>query len=141
MNAVDTLPDQIRGFESLASRRLGGLAVSSRLLEGPVPVLEVTVEGREEFPVYVTCSDTQILCICYLWDEAEVRPDRRLELMESLLDLNVSVPLSAFGRIGSRYVLFGALSRDAEAADVAADVAMLSANALDALDALADYLH
>lgn len=138
---MNALADQIRGFEAAAGHRLGGLTVVSRALEGEVPVLEVTVEGRDELPVYVTCSDSQILCICYLWDESEVRAERRLGLLEAMLDLNVSVPLSSFGRIGTRYVLFGALSRDADAAAVAEDVATLSANALDALDALADFLN
>lgn len=44
------------------------------------------------------------------------------------------------GRVGDRYVLFGALSRDAHVADVAKDVAVLSDNALDALDAFSEFL-
>ena len=47
---------------------------------------------------------------------------------------------SSFGRIGDRYVLSGALSRDARVEDVAKDVAVLSDNALDALDALSEFL-
>ena len=73
--------------------------------------------------------------------DADVRPERRAELMEALLDLNPSVPLSAFGRVDGRFVLVGALARGARAEDVAHEVAVLSDNALDALDALADYLN
>ena len=51
-----------------------------------------------------------------------------------------SVPLSAFGRVDGRFVLVGALSRAARAEDVAHEVAVLSDNALDALDALAEFL-
>jgi len=54
--------------------------------------------------------------------------------------LNPSVPLSAFGRVDGRFVLVGALSRAARAEDVAHEVAVLSDNALDALDALAEFL-
>ena len=64
----------------------------------------------------------------------------KAELNEALLDLNPSVPLSSFGRVGKHYVLTGALSASARAEDVAHEVAVLSDNALDALDALADYL-
>ena len=60
--------------------------------------------------------------------------------MEALLDLNPSVPLSAFGRVGGRFVLIGALARTASASDIANEVAVLSDNALDALDALSDFL-
>ena len=105
-----------------------------------MPVIQVSIEGREELPIFLTCSESQILCMCYLWMDDEVRPERRTELLETLLDLNPSVPLSSFGRVGDRYVLFGALSRDARVDDVAKDVAVLSDNALDALDALSEFL-
>jgi uncharacterized protein len=37
-------------------------------------------------------------------------------------------------------VLFGALARDARSEDIAQDIAALSDNALDALDALSEFL-
>jgi len=61
-------------------------------------------------------------------------------MSETLLDLNPSVPLSSFGRIGERTVLFGALGRDSHVDDVAREIAVLSDNALDALDALSEFL-
>lgn len=103
-------------------------------------MVQVSIEGRDELPIFITCSDMQIICLCYLWNDADVRPERRAELMEALLDLNPSVPLSAFGRVGGRFVLIGALARTASASDIANDVAVLSDNALDALDALSDFL-
>jgi uncharacterized protein YjfI (DUF2170 family) len=69
-----------------------------------------------------------------------VIPARRAELMEVLLELNPAIPLSSFGRVDGRYMLVGALSEDARADDIAKDIAALSDNALDALDALAAYL-
>ena len=88
----------------------------------------------------MTCSDTQIICLCYLWNESDVRPERRAELHEALLDLNPAVPLSSFGRVDGRYMLTGALASSARAEDVAHEVSVLSDNALDALDALAEFL-
>jgi hypothetical protein len=114
--AMKPLLEQLRGLDSLAGAAMGGLAVQLQ----PMPA--------------------QILCMCYLWSDSEVLPARRTELLEALLDLNPSVPLSAFGRIGDRFVLVGALVRDARIEDVAREIAVLSDNALDALDALSEFL-
>lgn len=135
-----SLKDKLDGLDTLTGALMGGLAVQLHPIPGPVPVVQVSIEGREELPIYVTCSDSQILCLCYLWHDGEVLVQRRTELLETLLDLNPSVPLSSFGRIGDRYVLFGALALNARAADIAEDIAALSDNALDALEALSEFL-
>lgn len=135
------LNEQLRSLDVAASRALGGAAVQLHPIPGEVPVVQVSIEGRDELPIFVTCSDSQILCICYLWTDDEVRSDKRTELLETLLDLNPSIPLSSFGRVGNRYVLFGALARNAGCEDIAQDIAELSDNALDALDALSEFLN
>ena len=133
-----TLLEQLGNLDALTSALMGGAAVQLQPIAGDVPVVQVSIEGREELPIFITCSDSQLLCLCYLWTEADIRPDRRAGLLEALLDLNPAVPLSSFGRVDGRYVLTGALAR---AEDVANEVAVLSDNALDALGALADYLN
>ena len=120
---------------------MGAVSVHLQPIPGEVPVVQVSIEGRDELPIFITSSDMQIICICYLWTEEEVKPERRTELLESLLDLNPSVPLSSFGRVDGRYVLTGALGRDASVEDIAREVAVLSDNALDALDALSEFLN
>lgn len=132
--------DLLKGLDALLREQLGGLGAQLQPIPGAVPVLQISIEGREELPIFLTASEHQILCLCYLWDDAQVRPERRTELLETLLELNPSVPLSDFGRIGERFVLLGALRRDAPVQDVAKEVAVLSDNALDALDALAEFL-
>ena len=134
------LQEQLRGLDTLTSAALGGSSVQLQPIPGDVPVIQVNIEGREELPIFVTCSDSQILCMCYLWSDDEVRSERRAELLQTLLDLNPSVPLSSFGRIGERYVVFGALARDGRVDDVAKEIAVLSDNAIDALDALSEFL-
>lgn len=141
MNQQLKLNDQLRGLDLVTSNTLGGMAVQLHPIPGEVPVVQVSIEGREELPIFVTCSDTQILCMCYLWTDEEVLAERRTELLETLLDLNPSIPLSSFGRVGKRYVLFGALARDARSEDIAKDIAALSDNALDALEALSEFLN
>lgn len=138
---MNNVQKQIEGLDALVSSRLGGVPTSIQPVPGDMPVIQIVVDGYESLPIYLTFSDAQCLCICYLWTEDEVVAERRVALMEALLDLNISVPLSSFGRIGRHYVLFGALARDSAVTDIAQDVVALLDNAVDALDALADYLH
>jgi len=137
---MSPLQEQLRGLDAHTSTALGAVQVNLQPIPGAVPVIQVSIEGREELPIFVTCSDSQILCMCYLWTESEVKPERRTELLETLLDLNPSVPLSSFGRVGEHFVVFGALGRDSRVEDVAKEIAVLSDNALDALDALSEFL-
>ena len=116
----------------------GDIEVSS--MPGDVPVIEVSFPSADRLPIYVTDAGSQLLCISYLWRDADIRPKHRAKLLETLLDLNPSVPLSAFGRIGDHYVLFGALSPDATPQDMALELATLSDNGRDALATLSDYL-
>jgi len=138
---MQSLLDQLKGLDVLAGAAMGGLTVQLQPIPGHTPVVQVSIEGREELPIFITSSDMQVICICYLWTEEEVKPERRTELLESLLDLNPSVPLSSFGRVDGRYVLTGALGRNASVEDIAREVAVLSDNALDALDALSEFLN
>jgi uncharacterized protein YjfI (DUF2170 family) len=137
---MNSLLDQLNGLDVLTTQAMGGLGVDLQPIPGDVPVVQVTIEGRQELPIFLTSSGNQFLCLCYLWADDEVKPDRRSELMQTLLDLNPSVPLSSFGRIGDRFVLTGALGRSSSVQDIATEVAVLSDNALDALNALSDYL-
>ena len=137
---MGTLQEQMRGLDGVTSAALSGLDVQIHPIPGAVEVLQVCIGQRESLPIYITCSDSQLLCMCYLWTEEEVLPARRTELLETLLDLNPSVPLSSFGRIGKHYVLLGALARNARVEDVAQDIAALSDHALDALDAMSEFL-
>ena len=138
---MQSLLDQLKGLDVLAGAAMGGLTVQLQPIPGHTPVVQVSIEGREELPIFITSSDMQVICICYLWTEEEVKPERRTELLESLLDLNPSVPLSSFGRVDGRYVLTGALGRNASVEDIAREVAVHSDNALDALDALSEFLN
>ncbi len=110
-----------------------------QLVPGDVSVLQVVVDDFDEFPIYVSITDTQLLFITYLWTEADVDPARRTELLESMLDMNIPIPLSSFSRIGDRYVLFGAVRRDCTLDAVVTELATLAENAVDALEAMQDY--
>jgi uncharacterized protein len=109
-------------------------------MPGDVPVIELGFADADRLPIYITDAGSQLLCISYLWRDADVKAKQRSQLLETLLDLNPSVPLSSFGRIGEHFVLFGALSPAATAEDMALELATLSDNGRDALASLSDFL-
>lgn len=123
----------------LLQRQLVLDAVEAMPVAGEVPVVEIVFPGSERLPVYVTDTGSQLLCVSYLWCEDEVKPQRRAQLLETLLDLNPSVPRSSFGRIGAHFVLVGNLDHTATAQQLARELATLSDNGRDALALLADF--
>lgn len=124
----------------LLSKELQLDTIEIAAVRGEVPVIEISFPHSERLSIYVTDADSQLLCISYLWRDAEVKPGRRGELLETLLELNPSVPLSSFGRIGEHFVLVGALSPEATPEDMALELATLSDNGRDALATLSEYL-
>ncbi len=130
----------LQNLDKLDLEGAHGISLSSRVLGGETPVAEVLVEGREEIPLYITITDTQLLCICYLASENEVNPEKCSEMMQTMLEVNVPMPLSSFAKINDRYAIFGALSLKSSAEDIALELAYLSDNSLDAIDALDEFL-
>jgi len=82
-----------------------------------------------------------VLCITYLWDEGQVKQEGRTEMLSTLLAMNVPLPLSSFGKIGDRYVLFGALAANSSLEDVINEIEILSDNTLEAIEAIAPFLN
>jgi len=117
-----------------------GLKLTADIIPGEIDVLQVQAEDREEFPIYVTVDDSQILCVSYMWKEPEVKEGKREELLDALLTMNIPMPLSAFSKVGDQYIIFGALSKNSDVDDVAEDIEALSNNTMDALEILSEYL-
>lgn len=102
--------------------------------------VEIVVEDREEFPVVISTDEEQVLCLTYLFDESQVKADGRTEMLATMLEMNVPLPLSSFGKVGGRYVIFGALAASSTVADVVTEIEVLSDNTLDAIEAVSPYL-
>lgn len=117
-----------------------GTALIPELIDEEVQVLQLLIQDREEFPVYVTIDDSQILCVSYLWQEQEIIPEQRETLLETLLALNIPMPLSSFSKIGQQYIIFGALSTRSDTEAILHEIATLSDNTLEAIELMADYL-
>jgi len=117
-----------------------GAALTPEIIEEDLQVLQVLIQDREEFPVYVTIDDSQILCVSYLWQEQEIIPEQREALLEALLSLNIPMPLSSFSKIGHQYIIFGALSTRSDTDAILHEIATLSDNTLEAIELMAEYL-
>ncbi|MFT6752635.1 MAG: hypothetical protein ACI9VI_001483 [Candidatus Azotimanducaceae bacterium] len=109
-------------------------------IPGETEVLQITLREFEELPCFVSVTDTQILCITYLFAENEVKSDKRAEMMEEMLELNIPMPLSSFAKLGDRYVIFGALSIGSNIEDICHEIITLTENAVEAIDALEEFL-
>lgn len=53
---------------------------------------------------FITQTDTQILCIVYLWTEDDVIAETREAMLEMMLDISIAIPLSAYARTDGHYV-------------------------------------
>ena len=118
-----------------------GFSFDCQPIPGEVEVLQVTVSDYDELPSYVSITDTQLLCITYLFTEDEVKPEMKAELMEEMLELNIPIPLSAFAKIGDRYVIFGAMSVNSTLDEITHELVTLSENAVEAITALEEFLN
>ncbi|ODS24592.1 hypothetical protein AB835_03150 [Candidatus Endobugula sertula] len=119
---------------------LEGYSFDCQLIAGEVDVLQVMIEGFEEVPIYISTTDTQILCIAYLWSESEVAKDTRTEMLEAMLDMNIPMPLSSFSRIQDQYAVFGALATNSRLEDIAHEVITLGENAVEVLSMMSGFL-
>ena len=123
----------------LASHDHEGMGFESFLITGEQDVLQVTVEGTQELPIFVTVTQEQMLCISYLFDKDELKDGVTDELNATLLQLNVPMPLSSFAIIDNKYSIFGSLSVNSSFEDIAHELVTLADNAIDALETLEEY--
>lgn len=121
-------------------RTLEGYTFDCQIIDGEVEVLQVEIDGVEGFPVFLTKTNSQILCIVYLWAESEVKEEMRVEMLEMMLDTSISIPLSAYARVGDRFVLYGALSVSSNLDEVIEEIVTLNENAIDVVSAMEEFL-
>jgi hypothetical protein len=127
-------------LNALADNSETGMVFDCQPISGEVDVLQISVLGREELPIFVSVTDDQILCITYLWGQDEVKEDCFAEMHESMLEMNIPMPLSSFSKIGDKYVIFGALSISSTFDDIEHELAVLNNNAVEIIDDMSDYL-
>jgi uncharacterized protein YjfI (DUF2170 family) len=127
-------------LNALADNSETGMVFDCQPITGEVDVLQITVEGREELPIFVSVTDDQILCITYLWGSDEVKQEKVDDMHTAMLEMSIPMPLSSFSKIGDKYVIFGALSIGSTFDDIEHELAVLSNNAIEIIDDMSDYL-
>lgn len=134
---IHTIANHLNGIGDSSST---GFRFDCYPIDGDVEVLQVNVVGREELPIFVSVTESQVLCISYLWGEEEVIPQSRTEMFETMLGFNIPMPLSSFAKIDDKYVLFGALSLESSMQEIEQELSVLSDNCLEVIDEMVDYL-
>ncbi|ALO35774.1 hypothetical protein CMT41_14400 [Colwellia sp. MT41] len=134
---IHTIADHLN---SLADNSDTGMSFDCQPISGEVDVLQISILGREELPIFVSVTEDQIICICYLWGLDEVKPESVNAMHESMLEMNIPMPLTSFSKIGDKYVVFGALSIKSNFIDVEHELAVLSNNAVEVIDDMSEYL-
>ncbi|MBV1910920.1 MAG: YjfI family protein [Kangiellaceae bacterium] len=134
MNNLQELSNQLANYE------FKGHQFSCLTIEGDYKVLRVEVSELEEMPIFLTITETQILCISYLFNKDEIFEAKQAELNQYLLELNVPMPLSAFAVIDDYYAIFGALSCGSTLDSVSDELVTLAANSIDSLQALEEFI-
>ena len=134
---IHTIADHLNG---LGDNSNTGMNFDCQPISGEVDVLQISILGREELPIFVSVTDDQILCISYLWGVDEVKPNSITAMHESMLEMNIPMPLSSFSKIGDKYVVFGALSISSSFYDIEHELAVLNNNAVEVIDDMSDYL-
>ena len=127
-------------LSDLSSEVTEGFDFEQQIIPGEEDVLQITLTDREEIPVYITLTDTQMLCLSYLWHENEVKPESHEAMVNAMLEMNIPMPLSSFSKIADRYVIFGALSLNSSIEDIAHEIVTLSDNAIDSIEVMSDFL-
>jgi len=134
---IHTIADHLN---SLADNSDTGMSFDCQPISGEVDVLQISILGREELPIFVSVTEDQVLCISYLWGTEEVKSECLAQMHESMLEMSIPMPLSSFSKIGDKYVIFVALSISSSLADVEHELTVLSNNAVEVIDDMSDFL-
>ncbi len=126
--------------QQLSECEYKGYSFSCLPMHGEQEVIRVEVSDLEELPIYVTVTETQILCISYLFTKQEIFSEKESELNHFLLELNVPMPLSSFAMIDDYYVIFGALACGSKFKSITQELLSLAQNATDTLQALEEFI-
>lgn len=136
MVEINKLADELSNYEVSDE----GLPFEVQPIPGDIEVLQVSVEGREELPIFISYADREIICMSYLFKKDEVKDSGAHEMNGAMLAINIAMPLSSFATIDDQYVVFGALSAESDLKTIVHEIEILSDNTLEAIESLRDYL-
>lgn len=103
-------------------------------------LIEVTCSNAEDFPIYVSSSEEQILAISHLFTEDNIKADEIDNLNDLLLKLSPAIPLSAFGKEGKLYFIYGAMPLGTLFSNIAHELEVQADNTVEALETLQELM-
>jgi len=109
-------------------------------VSGPVAVLQVMVKDRDGLPLFLSISGVQLISIAHLFREEDVIDEKRESMWQRMLELNIPMPLSSYGKMGDIYVVFGAMAVDSSIEEMILELQTLNDNALEAFEAMREFL-
>jgi len=117
-----------------------GLVFNCTPVEKDEATLKISIQDREELPIFMSVTDTQILFMTYLWRVNEVKEEEVNNMQTSMLEMNLLLPLSSFGKIGDQYVAFGSLTNTTSLEEMEKEIATLSNNTIEIITEMSDLL-
>ncbi|MBF0218863.1 MAG: DUF2170 family protein [Gammaproteobacteria bacterium] len=114
--------------------------MNARVIDSDALMAMIEIEGREEFPIILDMDANQITVVTNLWRSREIQAGAEAEMMSAMLAMNMHMPLSAFSRTGDQYQLFGAMALNSPVENIVTEVATLSDNTLEVVEALREFL-
>ncbi|MBF0136638.1 MAG: YjfI family protein [Magnetococcus sp. DMHC-1] len=137
MSGIETI---FRQLQAASQKQPAGQGYHIDMLSGESGVARLILDDPAAMPIFLWVTGQELLCVTYLMQEDEVKPESRCQMLEAMLGMNIPMHLSSFGKFDRHFVLFGALSVDSSVEIILQDIHALGANALEALEAMATYL-
>jgi len=109
-------------------------------LPGTDKVHRIIVSDQEEFPIALTQSEDELLCMVRLFALDEVPESQLQSLYATLLTGNLSLPFSSFGITQDACYLFGSLSSRSDTTIILQEIVALADNTVQALELVEPFL-
>jgi len=103
-------------------------------------ILQVICSNNDEFPINLALTDSQLLAVSHLCLVSEIVEEKRHELNDLLLQLSPALPLSALGKQGGSYILFGAMSANTLFENIVHELEVQAENSIEVLDSIEEFL-
>lgn len=101
--------------------------------------ITVACSNAEEFPVYLSITDSQILSVTPLFDKSEIDASKIEALHDDMLSINPMLPLSSIGKQADSYILFGAMALETVFENIVHELELQGENTLQVLETLTPY--
>ena len=97
-------------------------------------------DEKVKIDISISMTEEQIICISHLCRLDEIQTNKKDELNQMMLRMNIPLPLSSYAIYGAHYVILGALSRDSKIENIVYELVMQFHNTVESLEMVEPYL-